>query len=79
MNTRTVVENAIFIAWDYLDRAGELGNPEIACRVLSASIENMMRNGETRPLMLSNRAIDAYLNYRHRLTLVSQVNNGQSD
>jgi hypothetical protein len=45
MNTRTVVENSIFIAWDYLDRAGELGNPEVACRVLSASIENLMRNG----------------------------------
>jgi hypothetical protein len=30
MNVRTVMENSIFIAWDYLDRADELGNPEVA-------------------------------------------------
>ena len=31
----------------------------------------MVRGGETRPLMLSNRAIVAYKKYRHRLALVS--------
>jgi hypothetical protein len=48
-----------------------LGNPEVASEVLLSSIEGMIRGGETRPLMLSNRAIDAYKKYRHRLSVVS--------
>ena len=31
----------------------------------------MVRGGETRPLMLSNRAIKAYKRHRHQLALVS--------
>jgi hypothetical protein len=70
MNTRTVMESSIFIAWDYLERADELGNSEVARQILSHTIEGMIREGELRPLMLSSEAINAYLNYRHRLTLV---------
>jgi hypothetical protein len=69
MNTHTVMESSIFIAWDYLERADELGNPEVARQILSHTIEGMMHKGESRPLMLSSEAINAYLNYRHRLTL----------
>lgn len=68
-----VMENAIQIAWDYLDRTGELGDPEIAARTLLDTVEAMIRQGERRPLMLSNRAIDAYKRFKteHRLMLVS--------
>ena len=68
-----VMENAILMAWDYLDRSGELGEPEMAARVLLDVVQGMIRGGEQRPLMLSNRAIDAYKRFRseRRLALVS--------
>jgi hypothetical protein len=68
-----LMEKSIQIAWDYLDRSGELGEPEIAARVLLDTVEDMIRNGERRPLMLSNRAIDAYKRFKNdrHLVLVS--------
>jgi hypothetical protein len=55
-----VIERSIHIAWDYLDRTGDLGDPEIAARFLLDTVQQMIRQGEHRPLMLSNKAIDAY-------------------
>jgi hypothetical protein len=46
-----------YIAWDYLERTGELGDPEIAGRVLLDAIEGLILRGETRKIMLSNKAI----------------------
>ncbi len=43
-----LLESSMMIAWDYLERTGELGDPEIASRVLLDSIEGLMRNGERR-------------------------------
>ena len=65
-----VMENAILMAWDYLDRSGELGEPAIAARVLLDVVQRMIRKGEQRPLMLSNRAIDAYKRFRNERHLV---------
>ena len=59
-----VMEASIQMAWDYLDRTGELGDPEIAARVLLEAVETMVRRGERRPLMLSNRAIDSYRRFK---------------
>ena len=59
-----LIERSIQIAWDYLDRTGELGEPEIAARVLLDAVQQLMREGERRPLMLSNKAIDAYQRFR---------------
>jgi hypothetical protein len=68
-----LVENSIQIAWDYLERTGELGNPEVASQVLLETIVTMIRHGERRKIMLSNKAIDAYKRYRaeRHLELVS--------
>jgi hypothetical protein len=55
MNPYHIVENSIHIAWDYLEATGELGDPEEASQVLLNEIQSMVRGGETRPLMLSNR------------------------
>ena len=68
-----LMESSMMIAWDYLERTGELGDPEIASRVLLDSIEGLIRNGERRKLMLSNKAIAAYQRHRsdRRLSLVS--------
>ena len=68
-----LMESSMMIAWDYLERTGELGDPDVASRVLMDSIEGLVRNGERRKLMLSNKAIGAYKRYRadHRLAMVS--------
>ena len=65
-----LMETSIQIAWDYLDRTGELGEPEVAARVLLDAVEDMIRRGERRPLMLSNKAIDAYKRFRAERHLV---------
>ena len=59
-----LIETSIQIAWDYLDRTGDLGDPEIASRFLLYAVEQMIHRGERRRLMLSNRAIDSYRRYR---------------
>jgi hypothetical protein len=59
-----VMETSIQIAWDFLDRTGELGEPQIAARILMDTVERMIRLGENRPLKLSNNAIAAYKRFR---------------
>ena len=54
----------IQIAWDYLEGSGDLGDPHVASKVLLDSVESMVRLGERRQLMLSNRAIDDYKKFR---------------
>lgn len=68
-----LMENSIQIAWDYLEGTGELGDPEIAARFLTDAVETLIRRGETRKLMLANRAIDAYKRFKveRLLSLVS--------
>ncbi len=60
-------------AWDYLERSGELGEPETASRFLLDSVELMVRHGERRQLVLSNRAIDAYKRFRMQRGGISLV------
>jgi len=68
-----LVESAFHIAWDYLERSGELGDPNVASHALLDTMEVMIRRGEVRKLMLANKAIDAYRRYRAegRLAAVS--------
>ena len=68
-----LMENSIQIAWDYLEATGELGEPEVAARFLTDAVEVMIKRGETRKLMLANRAIDAYKRFKveRLLSLVS--------
>jgi hypothetical protein len=71
--TAQVLESSFMIAWDYLEATGELGEPEPTAAFLLDTIEAMMRLGERRKLLLSNKAIDAYRRSRTRqnLALVS--------
>jgi len=55
-----LMENSIQIAWDYLERTGQIADPEFASRFLLDAIENMVRKGERRRLVISNNAIIAY-------------------
>jgi len=68
-----LMENSIQIAWDYLEGTDELGDPEVAARFLTDAVEILIRRGETRKLMLANRAIDAYVRFKAErvLSLVS--------
>jgi hypothetical protein len=61
-----LLEDSFQIAWEYLDRTGELGDGAAASRFLSDTIETMIRRGQRSRLALSNRAISAYR--RHRLS-----------
>ena len=69
-----LMESSIQIAWDYLERTGDLGDPEVASRFLLEAVEQMVRKGERRRLRLSNYAIDAYRKFadsRRCLVIVS--------
>ena len=60
------MENSLQIAWDYLEASGDLGDPHVASKVMLESVELMVRQGERRRLMLSNRAIDDYKKFRSK-------------
>ncbi|WP_027535405.1 hypothetical protein [Bradyrhizobium sp. WSM3983] len=60
MSIRCTVESAFFIAWSFLEKSGELGPPDESANVILDAIEAQLKTGERRPLMLANRAIDAY-------------------
>jgi hypothetical protein len=60
MSIRSTVESAFFIAWSFLEKSGELGSPDETANVILDAIEAQLKTGERRPLMLANKAIDAY-------------------
>lgn len=60
MSIRCVVEESFFIAWGFLEKTGELGDPDASAIIILDSIHEQMRRGECRKLMLANRAISAY-------------------
>lgn len=64
MHVAILVEEAIQIAWEYLDRTGEIDEPEACSRVLMYAVETMIRQGERSRLLLSNRAIRKYMEYK---------------
>jgi len=61
-----LMEQSAEIAWNYLERAGEMDDPEVAGRLLLDSIELMMRRGVSSRLVLSNRAISDYQRFKQR-------------
>lgn len=61
-----LIDSSVEIAWDYLNRSGELRDPIAAGRFLNDTIELMVRRGERRRLMLANMAITAYQQFRRQ-------------
>lgn len=59
-----LMENSIQIAWDYLEMTGEIDDAPMASQFLLDAIEHMVRKGERRRLILSNRAIMAYQRFK---------------
>lgn len=64
MQLAILMEEAIQIAWDYIERTGEIDDPEACSQVLLYAVENMMRQGVRSRLLLSNRAINKYKEYK---------------
>jgi hypothetical protein len=60
----TLVENSLQIAWDFLDASGEIEDPQQTAEVLLGAIKSLLLSGEHRKLMLSNRAIDAFRQFK---------------
>jgi hypothetical protein len=59
-----LIENSLQIAWDFLERSGEIADPQQTAEILLGSIKTQILKGESRTLMLSNKAIAAF--ERHR-------------
>jgi hypothetical protein len=55
------VERSLQIAWDFLDGAGKISNPQQTAEFLLREVRDLALKGEERTLMLSNRAITTYL------------------
>jgi hypothetical protein len=65
-----LLENSFRIAWEYLEATGELGQPDAASRFLVDAIETMIRRGERRKILLSNKAIAQYQAYRQKTVVL---------
>jgi hypothetical protein len=62
--TPVLVKICVQIAWDYLERSGEIDHPFRASRFLELTIFTLVSQGERRRLMLTNKAIAAYRRLR---------------
>jgi hypothetical protein len=60
MEIPILIDASLHIAWDYLDRMGEIVDVDEAGWFLTTSIQAMVQKGELRKLVLANRAISAY-------------------
>ena len=68
-----LLEDAVQIALDYLERAGEIDDYARTCRFLVERIEFMMRQGQCNKLVLANRAISAFERHRSAQTIELMV------
>ena len=64
-----LLENAVQIALDYLDRAGEIDDYAETCQFLVSKVEFMMKQGQRNKLVLANRAISAFERDRNSRTI----------
>jgi hypothetical protein len=64
-----VMANAMQIALNYLQRSGEIDDYAETCEFLADKVESMMRQGQRNRLILANRAITAFQNYRTARTI----------
>jgi hypothetical protein len=61
------IEASLQIAWDFLGGSGEIANPHQTAEFLLRNMRDRALRGESRPLMLANRAIDAHRQQRQVL------------
>ncbi|OYU92083.1 MAG: hypothetical protein CFE29_04435 [Bradyrhizobiaceae bacterium PARB1] len=63
-DTAVLIEEAIQIAWDYLELTGEIDDGEVCSQILLYDVETMVRQGVRSRLLLSNRAISRYMQFK---------------
>jgi hypothetical protein len=63
-NSALLLESAVDIAIDFLDRTGEIDDTTEAFQFLVNKISFMMAQGERNRLALANRAITAFQRYK---------------
>jgi hypothetical protein len=68
-----LLENSFQIAWEYLDATGELGDRETASRFIADAIEVMIRRGERRKILLSNKAIAQYAAFKQKVAFLEHA------
>lgn len=66
-----LLEQSLAIAWDYLQRTGEIEHAQRAIDFLSKHIADRIRHGERSRLLLANRAIQAY--QRHKADQIAEL------
>jgi hypothetical protein len=59
-DVETIAEQSFMIAWDYLERAGLIDDPDTATIELGDDIMGLLVKGETHKIRIANLAIDAY-------------------
>jgi len=64
MSASVLLEESFEIAWSYLQAAGEIEDGDVASRFLADTIELMIRSGKKSRLLLSNKAISAYQQFK---------------
>ena len=55
-----IVEHTLQIAWDYLERSGEITNQQESAELLLTNIRLQLLRGERRTIAIANRAIAAH-------------------
>jgi hypothetical protein len=60
MSSSQLLEEAVNIAWVYLQRTGELGDGNIAASFLCDRVDAMIRRGQRNRMFLANMAIIKY-------------------
>jgi hypothetical protein len=66
-----LLEQSLAMAWDYLQRTGEIEQAQPAIDFLSKDIADRIRRGDRSPLLLANRAISAY--QRHKAAHIVEL------
>ena len=64
-----LLEESVKIAYDFLERTGEVDDTGETCQFLVNKIGFMIAQGQRNRLLLANRAIAAYQHYRQARTL----------
>ena len=65
-----LLENAVQIALNYLERAGEIDDYPKTCQILLINVE-LIRQGQYNKIVLANRAISAFEKHRNARTIES--------
>ena len=66
-----LLENAVQIALNYLERASEIDDYPKTCQFFLINVELMMRQGQYNKIVLANRAISAFEKHHNARTIES--------